>query len=113
MCQKPAMMLHRAMPSWSEHSSIKAEPEINQCLRLAREFLKDGFLTSSDPLLIQVGESMDPGMWQQWKWGNDGNTEGAILPQSIGYLKGAARSSTLLALWSIILEDGNIAVHTV
>ena len=86
VCQKPAMMLHPAMLSWSENSSIKAEPEINQCLRLAREFLKDGFLTAPDPLLIQVGESMDPGMWQQWKWGNDGSTEGAILPQSIGYL---------------------------
>ena len=64
---------------------------------LAKEILMNGFLTGHDALWV-IALPSGISMWPQAPWG-------PLPAQIIGYVKGCARSTTLLALLSIMLKS--------
>jgi hypothetical protein len=73
---------------------------------LLSEFLQDGFLTNGDPVYVVQNDELtraalefNPGAL----WGDGGDT---VAPFSVGYMKGKARSLTILTVMSMVTDDG-------
>ncbi|CAK9018185.1 Uncharacterized protein SCF082_LOCUS13970 [Durusdinium trenchii] len=88
-CQIP-LCLHVSMLGFTSACTLKPPPGSEHCNNLIQEFLKDGFLTASDPLLVMEHDPdcapFDVPMHPSQK----------ARAFSLAYLKGYARSCTLL-----------------
>ena len=99
------MCLHPAMFSFHEKSSLKGHPEGATCEKLCDQILIDGFVSSGDDLLVaplqQVTLVDFPSAFQ-----TPTPTENpSMVPFSVGYVKGSARMSTLLAIISMVSDE--------
>ena len=82
----------------------KGNPEGCTCIRLCEQFVQDGFITASEPLWVNVVQCVDlPAFPSAFK--PDNESEPAMKPFSLGYIKGSARVTTLLAIISLFLDD--------
>ena len=82
--------LHPALFACGDEASVKSHPEICTSLRLLHAYLMDGFLTNTEPLHItEQKESAE-----QYNLGL----------QSIRYIKGQARMTTLLCILSRVID---------
>ena len=93
------LVVHVACLTFYPEGSLKGNPEVATVLRLMEEILADGFVSASEPLLVVQdaridGDSED--VASPW-----GNTAGAMRPFTLGYAKGQARATTLLAILSV------------
>lgn len=91
------LVIHVAALGCDQTCSLKPPPGKALCLQLAEQFLIEGFLTNtthSGPLLVleRTVPASKPGplLWQC--------ADDDLRPFSLGYLKGMARASSLLAL---------------
>ena len=98
------MCLHPAMFSFHEKSSLKGHPEGATCEKLCDQILIDGFVSSGDDLLVaplqQVTLVDFPSAFQ-----NPTPTDPSMVAFSVGYVKGSARMSTLLAIISMVSDE--------
>ena len=95
-------IVHISVFSFDEKASFKV-PEASTSTKLLDEYLVDGFVTSSEPLLVKTNAGLViaelPVLWQ-------GGVEQPLKHLSLGYLKGQARVLTVLAVLSLCLENG-------
>lgn len=98
LAESTPLLFHVSALGLDGSSSLKPSPGKAFCLQLAEQFLLEGFLTSTShagPLLIQERRHWLPGSDQPLLWQDAHND---LIPFSLGYLKGMARSSSLLFL---------------
>ena len=101
---QPMIKLPLGSFSFQAESSLKPDPDHQLASELATRFLREGFITVSEPLqVMQTSECLklatETGLVAPWA------NMGALVPFSIGYLKGKARVHTLLALLSIMMDN--------
>jgi hypothetical protein len=97
---KPCLPVHVGALAFEEDCSLKGPPTITTALALIDEYLVDGFVTSTEALLVQQLRQPQA-LAAPWK------QPGQMLdltPFSLGYIKGQARACTLLALLSLVIE---------
>ena len=95
----PPLLCHVAALGFSELCSLKPPPGRAQCLALCEQYLLDGFLTStneSGPLLVLEGLGVATKALPEDLWHTQ--CRDAMSAFSLGYLKGMARSCSLLFL---------------
>eukprot|EP00969_Alexandrium_andersonii_P268599 11869483-Alexandrium_andersonii.AAC.1 len=95
------MALRVSQLAYGRESSIAGHPEANVCKRLLKEMPTDGFLTAGGPLLISetpIDSTLGPILPLDLA-----PTAAARIPAApLGHIKGSARTSTLLALLSML-----------
>lgn len=100
LCQEASaeiVVLHVMSFCFSDTASNKMPPGLNLTMSIAEEIVTDGFITSNIPLRItQLDDGLDPHFASNYD----------LKAQSIGYSKGQARTLTLLAILSILIQDG-------
>lgn len=96
-------IFHPSHFAWSDESSMKGHPEACIAVRLTEEFVKDGFITSSEPLLITLMNSIEPAVCGPLFPAAGGQ---ALDPFSLGFVKGSARVTTLLCILRFFIDDG-------
>ena len=101
---KAALCYHVAALGYDEKCSIRPPPEAVTCLLLADQYLVDGFITSSDPLLILPKPELgvDTDLVRLWV---PPAGESVLGVQTVGYLKGMARTTTLLSMLHLVMID--------
>ena len=90
--------------SFAPSASLKPDADHALVLSLARQILKDGFISAAEPLictchaeLYQEAQTLKVSpMWKK---------TGDLLPFSIGFLKGKARMHTLLTIMAICFDN--------
>ena len=108
MAQSPPVPLHLAALGFQEGVSLKPAPGREHTLELIAMFLKDGFITASDVLLIsQPAVLATANSELQVPWGKD-SSDAVLGAFSVGYIKGRARVTSLFALLFAMYEaDGD------
>ena len=97
VCKNDKGLLHISNLGYEAHLSTKGPPHANVCRDLVDEFLVHGFLTESEPLTLWISQS---------------DREMSMEEYRSRFVKGAARSATLLALLDMAFER-NVDVHVV
>ena len=106
-------LLHLACLSFSEASMLQV-PAMERCMKLADEILTDGFVTDTEPLMLNgsrydtMGDDFVP------PWGDkvDGGKP-TLRAFSVCHHKSAARSATLHLLVNLFMEEigSNVIDH--
>ncbi len=99
--------LHITMLSFSDICSVKNDPESETAMLLLDEYLSDGFLTSGDALILIQNDMLTEEaaaleLKAPWTSGRAGDT---LVPHSVGYVKGRARTATLFAYLSMVIDE--------
>lgn len=105
----PALRVPVAALAFAENASVKPAPSAHLAIQLAEHILLEGFQTSGEPLLCKHldGEVAVEAPWCQ-------EAAGMPLPVfSLGYVKGAARGMTMLALLALLYHDDMSMVNEV
>ena len=95
------------------------EPSLDKCLKLADEILTDGFVTDTEPPLLDVSPTqMDAiqgiqNMAGIPPWGHMANGKPTLRPFSILHHKSAARVITLHILVNVFMEEPQLLVWPV
>ena len=80
---------------------MRGPPERGTAKRLAAELVKDGFVSSGEPVLIHLDNTLkvptSDGMQSPW--------QGTLLPLSVAYNKGQARVMTLMCAVTYYLDN--------
>ena len=108
LAQSPPAAFHVASLAFSDLSSIKPPPGKELAVQLIDFFLKEGFVTSGEPLLISMPESLveeNRGVTSPW----DSEGKVTLAPFSVGYVKGRARATSLLALLHVMYSDATFS----
>ena len=95
--QTTPLLIHVAALGFHRGCSLKPPPSQNLSVALIEQYLVEGFVTStvdSGPLLVLERAVAPQGLPELWQDG----TDNALQPFSLAYLKGMARSCTLLFL---------------
>ncbi len=86
---------------WGADRSVRGAPERGVAKKLAAELVKDGFVSSGEPVLIHLDKTSEvvtsSGVKPPWV--------GTLRPLSVGYLKGQARALTLLCAVAYYLDN--------
>ena len=111
LAQTPPSAFHISAFAFDDRSSMKPGPGKDLALTLAEHFLKDGFLTSGEPILAQQ-KAIDPLHQVQKPWNQPAVGEG-LHPFSVAFIKGRARITSLMALLYTMFDGGvtKIADH--
>ena len=105
---KDARVVHVATLAFSETSMV-CLPNIERCMKLADEILTDGFVTDTEPRMLNVSMTdielearAAPGIPP---WGDTSNGKRSLRPFSLCHHKSAARVITLHLLLNCFLEE--------
>ena len=93
----PAAVFHPAMFSFANGGSVKGHPEQNTAIKLTEHLARDGFVTTVEPLLVTSVH--DRALDELPKMPN------GVTSFSVGFVKGSARMSTLLAILTMFVDD--------
>ena len=98
-------IVHVAALGFDEACSVKPPCGSDLCGKLQAQYVVEGFVTSSQPLLVtHTPDQPFPPSGLQAPWGCA--TVECIAPFSLGYVKGYARSASLLMLLHRIMQLG-------
>ena len=89
--KKESTMLHASMLGFTPETSTKPFPYSSVCKQLFEEYLAHGFLTDVEPLRV---------------WCTAEEKQNPPEKFTVRFVKGSARSSTLLAMLSLALDAG-------
>ena len=110
---------HVACFAYDMWASLRPDPEVNVCKRIAAEILRDGFSTSGEPLLLKLCDVEEvKAAWgleysvANWPWAALTVGKEPLPAHSIGYIKGQSRCLTLLALLYLGYQDGFLDLAT-
>ena len=103
MATSSPLIFHVAALGYLTKCSHKPPPGMQKFGLLLEQYLLDGFVTSTEPLLLSQPPSLQAlGLVQLW-----GSPGEPVLPTaSLGYMQGQARTATLLALLKWCHCDG-------
>ena len=89
--------------------SMVCEPTVDKILKLADEILTDGFVTDTEPLLLNVSPTQ---MENQGipVWGEMVNGKPSLRPFSVCHHKSAARVIALHILVNVFMEEPQLLV---
>ena len=90
--------VHVAALGYTSECTLKPLPTQNVCDQIAEEVLIDGFVTNNDPLIISQPEMHDKVTANVWPAPPN---EQSLPASSLGYIKGMARSCTILMILCI------------
>ena len=106
-------ILHLACLSFSEASMLQV-PAMERCMKLADEILTDGFVTNTEPLMLNGSrrDTMGDDFVPPWGDKTDGGKP-TLRAFSVCHHKSAARSATLHLLVNIFMEEigSNVIDH--
>ena len=107
MAATPPLCLHVSVLSFDPSASVKVPPGKALTLGILEDILNNGFVTAGDPLRLTLNDKIpivkpNPVAYEQLG-------EAAIAAQCLGYGKAQARCCTLLALLSVLIEEGYTA----
>ena len=105
------IVMHLATISFSATSMV-CEPTIDKIMKLVDEILTDGFVTDTEPLLLNVSPTQ---MENQVllgipPWGEMVNGKPSLRPFSVCHHKSAARVIALHLLVNVFMEDPQLLV---
>ena len=109
-----ACVVHLATISFSAASMV-CEPTVDKCLKLADEILTDGFVTDTEPLLLNVSPTQMEfcGLPGIPPWGEMVNGKPSLRPFSVCHHKSAARVIALHILVNVFMEEPQLLVWPV
>ena len=97
------MAFHPTLFSFVRQSSLKGDPESAVCEKLCEQIMADGFITSGDEFLVAPLQGVGlPSIKSAFT--SPGGA--SVVPFSIGYVKGSARMTTVLAIVAMCIDDG-------
>ena len=104
-------VVHLAAISFSGASMV-CEPTVDKCLKLADEILTDGFVTDTEPLLLNVSPTQmeNQGLLGIPPWGEMVNGKPSLRPFSVCHHKSAARVIALHILVNVFMEEPQLLV---
>ena len=102
LAQSPPLAIHVSSFSWTDGCGVKPAPGRDLALGLMAMYLKDGFITSGDVILMAQPLAVEKAAGLPSLWGSE---ESALKPFSLGYLKGRARLTSLFALLLSVFEE--------
>ncbi len=99
---------HLATMSLSEISMV-CPPSMERVMKLADEILTDGFVTETEPLMLNASPKEIQQLQEGWAffppWGETVNGNRTLRPFSLCHHKSAARVITLRLIVNVFLED--------
>ena len=121
MASTPALVVHLSVLGYDLACTTKHPPLAETCRKIMEEVLVDGFVTASEPLKVMslgthdvdfLPSSSEGHLHAAWQDQAATVPDMTIPSASLGYVKGMARATTILALLYILIEDGvDLAVH--
>ncbi|CAK9068414.1 unnamed protein product [Durusdinium trenchii] len=103
MAQTPPLALHIAAFGWEDGCGVKPPPGRDLALQLMDWFCKDGFVTSGEPILIAQPLGLQTSVLEApWQGSDDTSADQCLKPFTVGYIKGRARMTSILALLGLI-----------
>lgn len=104
-------VVHLATISFSAASMV-CEPTVDRVLKLADEILTDGFVTDTEPLLLNVSPTQmeNQGLLGIPPWGEMVNGKPSVRPFSVCHHKSAARVIALHTLVNVFMEEPQLLV---
>ena len=111
LAQSPPLAIHVGAFAFQEGCSVKPPPGRDLFLTLAEHILKHGFVTSGDALYVSgaVASRGDP---FEAPWPREGSDMAPLEPFSLGFVKGRARMTILLAVLHVMYSDNISDVAT-
>ena len=109
------VVMHLATISFSATSMV-CEPTFDKVMKLVDEILTDGFVTDTEPLLLDVSPTrMDAirgiqGLAGIPPWGDMVNGKPSLRPFSVCHHKSAARVIALHLLLNVFMEESQLLV---
>ena len=107
------IVMHLATISFSATSMV-CEPTIDKIMKLVDEILTDGFVTDTEPLILNVTpmQMEQQGLDGIPPWGATVGVDGfaSLRPFSVGHHKSAARVIALLLLLNVFLGESQLLV---
>lgn len=98
LAQTPPVAIHIACFGWEDGCGMKPPPGKDLTLQLVEWYLKDGFISSGEVLLVSQPQALAASsLTAPWT--------GDLKPCSVGYIKGRARMTALLAILHVIYSD--------
>ena len=103
----PPLCCHVAALAFDSEATLKPRPGMDLCQRLLDQFLAEGFVTETEPLLAQTRSQapfspLTHGLWMD----QVGHQSKPLLPFSLTYIKGTARASSLHAMLHVFMKYG-------
>lgn len=105
LAQTPPSAFHICAFAFDDRCSMKPAPGWEQSLTLAELFLKEGFITSGDPILAQHKVADPQSMAFKAPWEKPVGAE-CLMPFSVPFIKGRARVTSLMALLYVLFDGG-------
>ena len=108
------LKIHCTAFSWGAGTTLKTFPEIQTCDKLAERMLNEGFITAWEPLRMvepkSIGRVHIPAAWVSMVLDEKSGTKIEVPENQLGAFalhhdRSAARTSTLLVLLSLFIED--------
>ena len=105
------LVMHLATISFSATSMV-CEPPIEKILKLADEILTDGFVTDTEPLILNVTPTQmeEEGLKGIPPWGAMVDGVQSLRPFSVCHHKSAARVIALHLLLNVFMEESQLLV---
>ena len=107
------IVMHLATISFSATSMV-CEPTIDKIMKLVDEILTDGFVTDTEPLILNVTPTQMEQQGQEGisPWGATVGVDGfaSLRPFSVCHHKSAARVIALHLLLNVFMEESQLLV---
>ena len=94
------LSVHPAMLGYEPGCTLKPPIGSAKFIAILDQLMIDGFVTGTEPLLINLPDSIQNARSPPW------GAHGSLPPHSLGFIKGNARVSTLLALLHFAMDQG-------
>lgn len=98
LAKMPPMCFHVSQLGYHPSTSLKADTGGQTAMLLVEQYLKDGFMTQLEPLLITQPNELRDAMGCDVPWAGTCRECAPLMPHSLGYVKGKARSTSLLMM---------------
>ena len=95
------LSVHPAMLGYEPGCTLKPPIGSAKFIAILDQLMIDGFVTGTEPLLINLPDAIHNNRSPPW-----GAHGGLLPPHSLGFIKGNARVSTLLALLCFAMDQG-------
>ena len=104
LASSPPVVVNIAALGFGSAASLKPDAGTQLFEQLVEQYLSDGFVTNSEPLLVTQPSEMQVGNQLTIHWTSSSGL--AMNTQSLGYVKGNARTSSALALLHWVFANG-------
>ena len=99
------LTFHPAQMAFGDKASLKGAPDGRIAIQLCEQYLKDGFVSAGDPIMVLTVDIDDSAELFGPPVKAVGQNVASLTAFPVEYVKGSARTQTLLALLSILLND--------